>query len=211
MMVLPSEHTDALREIITDFKSSHLKLVRDFLSVGAGKTPSMEFGPPCPPPAAPLSCSRDHRGRRPPAGALQLLGRVVVQSPPDDGTSSGSIRIPEAAIVWIVSIVVVEELFQELSAIFVVVIEGRGDFIPVAPRPPTASRRPCHCLQPLSSSGVSRRHCLQPPSAATIHSCCPLPPGLPLPSSTAAAATACRLPPLAAAPATACSHCLHLE
>jgi len=62
MMVLPREHTDALCKIITDFMSSHLKLVRDFLSVGAGNTPSMEFGPPCPPPAAPLSRSRDRRG-----------------------------------------------------------------------------------------------------------------------------------------------------
>ena len=78
MMVLPREHTDALCEIITDFMSSHLKLVRDFLSVGAGNTPSMEFGPPCPPPAAPLSRSRDCRGWRPPVGALQLLGWAVV-------------------------------------------------------------------------------------------------------------------------------------
>ena len=29
MMVLPREYTDALREIIADFISSHLKLVRD--------------------------------------------------------------------------------------------------------------------------------------------------------------------------------------
>jgi hypothetical protein len=45
-------------------------------------------------------------------------------------------------------------LFQELSAIVIVIIEGRGDFIPVAPRPPTASCRPHHCLQALSSSGA---------------------------------------------------------
>jgi hypothetical protein len=94
MMVLPREHTEALREIITDFMSSHLKLVREFLSVGAGNVPLLEFGPPCPPPAAPLSLSRDRRGLRPPAGALQLLGRAVAQSPADDGTSSGSIRDP---------------------------------------------------------------------------------------------------------------------
>jgi len=118
----------------------------------------------------------------------------VVQSPPMMGPAAAASAIPEAAVVWIVSIVVVvEKLFQELSAIFVVVIEGRGDFIPVAPRPPTASCRPRHCLQPLSSSRVSRRHCLQPPSAATIHSRWPSP-RLPLPSSTAAAAAACCLP-----------------
>jgi hypothetical protein len=110
------------------------------------------------------------------------------------GPAAAASAIPEAAVVWIVSIVVVEELFQEVSAIFVVVIEDCGDFIPVALRPPTASHRPCHCLLPFSSSGVSRRHRLQPPSAATIHSRCPPPLGLPLPSSTAAAATACHLP-----------------
>ena len=166
------------------------------LAGGAGNPPLMEFGPPCPPPATPLSRSQNRRGQRPPAGALQLLGWAVAQSPANDGTSSGSIRDPRgAAVIWIVSVVVfVENFFQELSAIFVVVIEGRDDFIPVAPHPPTASRHPRHCLQPLSSYGASRRHRLQPPSAATIHSRCPPPPGLPLPSSTAAAATACHLP-----------------
>ena len=65
-----------------------------FLLVGAGNAPLMEFGPPCPPPAAPLSRSQDHCGQRPPAGAFQPLGRVVAQSHANDGTSSSSIRDP---------------------------------------------------------------------------------------------------------------------
>ena len=44
-----------------------------------------------PPPANPLSRSRDRRGRRPPVVALQLLRRAAVQSPADDGTSIDSI------------------------------------------------------------------------------------------------------------------------
>ena len=44
------------------------------------------------PPADPLSRSRERRGRRPPAVALQLLRRAAAQSSADDGTSSGSIR-----------------------------------------------------------------------------------------------------------------------
>jgi len=60
------------------------------------------------------------------------------QSPPMMGPAAAASAIPEAAVVWIVSIfVVVEELFQELSAIFVVVIEGRGDssLLPPARQP----------------------------------------------------------------------------
>ena len=64
-----------------------------FLPVGAGNAPSMEFGPPCPPPTDPLSRSRDRRGWCPPAGALQLLRLVAAQSPANDGTSSGSIHV----------------------------------------------------------------------------------------------------------------------
>ena len=47
-----------------------------------------------PPPADPLSRSRERRGRRPPAVALQVLRRAAAQSPADDGTSSSSIRNP---------------------------------------------------------------------------------------------------------------------
>jgi len=47
--------------------------------------------------------------------------------------------ISNVVVVWFselqLAVVVVEELFQELSAIFVVIIEGRGDFIPVCPLP----------------------------------------------------------------------------
>jgi len=44
------------------------------------------------PPAEPLSRSRERRGRRPPAVALQLLRWGAAQSSADDGTSRGSIR-----------------------------------------------------------------------------------------------------------------------
>jgi len=91
------------------------------------------------------------------------------------GPAAATSTIPkEAAFIRIVSVVVfIEKLFQELSAIVVVVIEGRGDFIPVAPaRQPltTAPATACsHCLHPERAVIIVCSRRPQPPSTVAVH------------------------------------------